>query len=170
MVTSIQKNYWEQPWKGIGKRFSLTTAANNLICVVQHHSGKREIYFFSKPEAEKPNFVFEMTEEESRELGEILIGTLLPTIPFEKDKLELLLGELVMEWLTVQEGAPIAEKTIADLAVRRITGASIIAIQREGKIIPGPDPYQEVIRPGDVLIVVGAREQVSKVAPLCQAG
>ena len=154
---------------GVGKRFSLTTAANNLICIVQHYSGKREIYFFCKADAEEPDCVFEMTEEEAREIGEILIGTLLPTIPFEKDKLELLLGQLVMEWIAVQEGSPMADKTIADMAVRRSTGASIIAIQREGKIIPSPDPYQEVIRPGDVLIVVGAREQVSKVAPLCQA-
>jgi len=155
---------------GIGKRFSLITASNKQVCVVLHHSGKREIYFFSRPDREKPDFVFELTEQESRELGEILIGTLLPTIPFEKDKLELLLGELVMEWLPVEEGAPIAGKTIADLEVRKRTGASIIAVQRGDRIIPSPDPYREVIQPHDVLIVVGAREQVSKVTLLCRPG
>jgi TrkA domain protein len=61
-----------------------------------------------------------------------------------------------------------AGKTLSDLAVRRLTGASVIAILRGETIIPTPDPYQEVIQPGDTLVVVGTRPQIEKVLPLCR--
>jgi TrkA domain protein len=83
--------------------------------------------------------------------------------------MSLIFRELVVEWVPVENTCPMAHKTLADLAVRRVTGASVIAISRGETIIPTPDPYHEVVQPGDILVVVGTRPQIEKLIPLCRS-
>lgn len=65
------------------------------------------------------------------------------------------LGNLRMEWF---ESPPELEGSLSDLAVRKTTGASVVAVLRGGEIMTdtGAD---FVIRPGDKIGVVGSREQ-----------
>ncbi len=147
---------------GIGKKYSISLREGRELVLVIYNTGKREIYLM---EEEETSCVFDLTEEEAKELGFLLVGALYQ--PIKADKMELILKEVVMEWVKIEVGSNFINKTIAELQIRRTTGVSVIAIERKGKIIPSPDPYKEKIELGDVLIVVGTRMQINHFLELC---
>ncbi len=147
---------------GIGKKYSMRLKEGKDLVLVIYHTGKREIYLLEDEEA---LCVFDLTEEEARELGFLLAGALYQ--PVKTEKMELILREVVMEWVKIETGSNFINKTIAELQIRRTTGVSVIAIDRKGKIIPSPDPYKEKIELGDILIVVGTRPQINHFLELC---
>ncbi len=148
---------------GIGKKYDLILENGKEVAIIIYSTGKREIYLM---EDEEPLCTIELSDEESREIGFLLAGAVYQPIP--SSKMELIMKEMVMEWIKVEEGSNFENKTIADLQVRKRTGASIIAIVRGDKIIPSPDPYKEIIRAGDTLVVVGTRNQVNQVISFCK--
>ncbi len=148
---------------GIGKKYELTLESGKEMALIIYSTGKREIYLI---EEEEPLCSIELSDEESREIGFLLAGAVYQPIP--SSKMELIMKEMVMEWIKVEPGSTFENKTIADLQVRKKTGASIIAIVRGEKIIPSPDPYSEVIKEGDTLVIVGTRSQVKQVLSLCE--
>ncbi len=156
----------ETPLPGFGKKYTLTLSTGEKITLVIYQSGQRELYLTEKDE-EDPVCSVRLTDEEARELAFILGGVRYQPLPSEK--MSLIFRELVVEWVHVEANCPMAHQTLADLAVRRVTGASVIAILRGETIIPTPDPYHEVVRPGDTLVVVGTRPQIEKLLPLCRA-
>ena len=149
---------------GVGKKYVIELESGGELTLIIHNTGRRELYLIEEDE-EEPACVFSLNEEEARELGFLLAGTTYQTVSTEK--MELLMKEIVMEWVKVGENSNFIDKTIADLQIRRRTGVSIIAIIRDGKMIPSPDPYREKIQAGDTLIVVGTREQLIKFLDIC---
>ncbi len=147
---------------GIGKKYSISLRDGRELVLVIYNTGKREIYLM---EEEETLCVFDLTEEEAKELGFLLAGALYQ--PIKTDKMELILKEVVMEWVKIETGSNFINKTIAELQIRRTTGVSVIAIDRKGRIIPSPDPYREKIELGDILIVVGTRPQINHFMELC---
>lgn len=147
---------------GIGKKYSMSLREGRELILVIYNTGKREIYLM---EDEESACVFDMTEEEAKELGFLLAGALYQ--PIKAERMELVLKEVVMEWVKVELGSNFVGKTIAELQIRKTTGVSVIAIDRKGKIIPSPDPYKEKIEVGDILIVVGTRPQLNHFVELC---
>ena len=148
---------------GIGKKYSIRLREGRDLVLVIYNTGKREIYLME--EEEEASCVFSLTEEEAKELGFLVAGAVYQ--PIKAEKMELILKEVVMEWVKVESGSNLINKTIAELQIRRTTGVSVIAIDRKGKIIPSPDPYKERIELGDTLIVVGTRPQINHFLELC---
>jgi voltage-gated potassium channel len=70
-------------------------------------------------------------------------------------------GEASLESLTVEQGAKIANKKIKELRIKERIGASIVAIIREGKVIPSVGPEDE-IKEGDTVVVIGKKESLDK--------
>ena len=62
----------------------------------------------------------------------------------------------------IPANSPILGKTIADSMFWQNTGATIVALRRNGKIIPSPGPYA-VFMPNDVIIVSGDFEVSDRV-------
>ncbi len=151
---------------GIGKRYSFKTADDEQVTVILHHSGGREIYHFSKDEEDEPDFTLTLTDEESRQLGTILLG--VDYQPVTDDRVELFLKTVRLEWLHVASNSCIANKKIIDSQIRTRTGTTIIGIQRGETMIGSPD-VNEVILPGDVLMVIGNREQTKNLDNLCKS-
>ncbi len=147
---------------GIGKKYSMSLREGRDLVLVIYNTGRREIYLM---EDEETSCVFDLTEEEAKELGFLLAGAVYQ--PVKAEKMELILKEVVMEWVKVETGSNFIGKTIAELQIRRTTGVSVIAIDRKGRIIPSPDPYKERIEAGDILIVVGTRQQLNHLLELC---
>ncbi len=156
----------ETPLPGFGKKYTLTLSTGEKITLVIYQSGQRELHITEKDE-EDPECSVRLTDEEARELAFILGGVRYQPLP--SDKMSLIFRELVVEWISVEPNCPMANQTLANLAVRRVTGASVLAIMRGETIIPTPDPYHELIQPGDTLVVVGTRPQIEKLLPLCRA-
>jgi K+/H+ antiporter YhaU regulatory subunit KhtT len=67
--------------------------------------------------------------------------------------------DLVIESLTLSPGSPGIGRTLAGLAVGSTTGIRVITIVRGKASIHDP-AGDEVLQPGDVLVIAGRREKV----------
>jgi len=151
--------FTETELPGIGKKYSVITNEKNKISVIVHFSGRREIYYFDKADYDEPVCTISMNEEEAKQVGSVLMGTYFK--PPEEDAKEILFKNLVMEWIKIDKDSIMKDKTIKDLQIRKLTGASIIVILRGDISIVNPSP-DEVIKEGDTLIVVGDKKQMEK--------
>lgn len=70
-----------------------------------------------------------------------------------------LLREARLETLVLAQGMPGANRTPRDLELKTRTGAFIVGIEREALQIVNPDA-DELLLPGDQLLLVGSREQL----------
>lgn len=142
---------------GIGWKYALASAEGERLTVIIHNTGHRELYYFEK-DASFPSHAVRLNDEEGRQLGAILSGAYYQ--PVGEAQLQTVLGELTIDWHSVAEASPLAGRTIGKLGIRRKTGASVIAVLREGKP-PNANPGPEMeIRSGDTLMVIGSRKQV----------
>lgn len=150
----------EHDLPGVGKKFAIRTNDDERMTIIIHNTGHREIYHF-KPDEDYPFFAIRLEDQEARKLGAILGGAFFQ--PPVADSMEMVLDQLSVEWLRVEPGSQFDGRTVVETAMREKTGASIIAVLRNNRAIPNPQP-QEVIQAGDTLMVVGDREQVSRAA------
>jgi TrkA domain protein len=143
---------------GVGKKFALATNEGERMTVIIHNTGHREIYVF-KGKEEFPSSAVRLEDAEARMLGAILGGAYFQ--PAVAESMDMVMGQLSVEWFRVDTGSPLAGHTIQDAAIRKRTGASVIAILREGRPLPNPGPG-DGIEAGDTLLVVGDRQQVQR--------
>jgi len=141
----------EQELPGIGRKFEILVGKGDRIDVVIHHSGRRDLYFFER-DAEDPSAVLKLTDDQARRLGAVLSGSYFK--PAVVEEIEALIGEFVVDWITLTDESPATGKTLAELQARKRTGISVISIIRTGATIKAPDP-NEMLRSGDRLVYVG---------------
>ena len=142
---------------GIGKKMSLVTAEGSMIVLVIHHSGKRELYFFSDPDDDEADFSVNLSAEETRELGAQLLGAVFQ--PIDSDKVKLFKRQIVMEWFELKESSPLVGKTIGENEIRKRMGVTILGIFRDSEVISSPEA-SEMLKIGDTVMVSGKQEQV----------
>ena len=143
---------------GVGKKYTVETRAAGQVVVVLHQTGRREIYYFAEGQSTPAN-VIELTSEEANQIGGILSQTYYE--PKADPSRELVMKELSIDWLTLPDAHQLTERSIRDLGIREQSGASIVAILREGSSIINPDP-DEVMQAADTLMVIGNNEQVRR--------
>jgi len=61
---------------------------------------------------------------------------------------------LDITWVRVGEGGPLAGRTLAEVDLRARTGASVVALYRDGALVPSPTPDSK-LEPGDRLGLIG---------------
>lgn len=152
----------EQDLPGIGRRYEIIASRGQRIVLIIHHSGRRDLYVMDR-HREDPACVVELTDDQARRIGAILGGAFFK--PAVVEEIERIVGEFVVDWVTLSEDAPAVGRSIRDLQVRRESGMTVIAIVRGKKAITGPDP-SEVLTAGDRLVVVGRREDLPKFVDL----
>lgn len=161
----MNKAIHETELPGVGKKFQLDLLSGLQLALILYNNGRREIHLLD--EEGDSQFHITLTEEEAHQIAMLLAGTVYN--PISTDKAQLLLQEMVIEWIPVKENSPLAHKTIAQSEVRRKTGSSILAIiQKDNRIYPSPDPYQTIIEVGDTLIAAGTRIQIQNLSALAQ--
>ncbi len=148
----------EHDLPGVGKKFALATAEGDRMTVIIHNSGDREVYHFRGGE-DFPFHSVRLDDAEARKLGAILGGAYFQ--PPVAESMEMVLGQLSVEWFRVEADSPLAGRSIRESEIRGRTGASVIAILRGGAAQPNPDP-SATMAAGDTLMVVGDREQVGR--------
>jgi len=151
---------------GIGKRYAFETAEGETLVVILHQSGQRELYHFANSDEDEPDFTLKLSDEEARQLGTLLVG--IDYQPVTDERVEFFLKRVRIEWVQVEPHSELANKRIIDSRIRTKTGATIIGIQRGDDFIGSPD-IDEVILPGDTLMVIGNREQTKNVDSLCHS-
>lgn len=146
----------EQDLPGIGRRYEIAAGRGQQLVLVIHHSGRRDLYVMQR-HSDEPRCAVELTDDEARRIGAILGGAFFK--PALMEEIEDIVGEFVVDWVTLAEGSPAVGRSLADLEVRRRSGMSVIAIIRGKTTITAPDP-SEVLQAGDRLVVVGRHEDV----------
>ncbi|MEE9583943.1 MAG: TrkA C-terminal domain-containing protein [Candidatus Brocadiales bacterium] len=140
----------------IGKKFTIETESDETVVIVVRLNGEREVYRFTE-DKDIPITETTFTEDEARTIGSILAGSYFQ--PVQETAVELLMKEMAMEWIKVEAGSILENKTIGELAIRKKTGVSVISILRKGKVVPNPLP-KETMHEGDTIIAVGTNEQM----------
>jgi TrkA domain protein len=150
---------------GVGKKYTFFTAEGYVFVIIIHHTGRREIYLMDGPDADEPAYTFNFSDEEARRVGAILLGA--DYQPVSDDKMEMMMKNMFIEWVTLKSESAMADKSIRDSGIKETTGTTIIGIQRGDTMMvnPGPD---EILRAGDMLMVVGKREQLRALDSLCK--
>ena len=152
---------------GVGVKWSMTLSSGTRLTVIQHNDGDREIYVHRRAGDEDPAAVFELHDDEARQLGAVLGGA------YERPKivedLEMALGEFQIEWVKVPGRSWVHGRTLAEAAFRKRTGVTVIAILRESESIAGAQP-EDVILEGDTIVVVGKAGQFPAVKRLLAEG
>jgi K+:H+ antiporter subunit KhtT len=141
---------------GIGSKFTLRLDSGGRLALILHNDGKRELYFFRHVVDESPLAVITLDDDEARQLGAVIGGA------YERPKivedLEMALGELQIEWISVPDESPWIGKTLAECGFRAKTGITVIAILREPEPVTGAQP-DDVVEVGDTLVTVGKAGQ-----------
>jgi TrkA domain protein len=147
----------EQSLPGIGHRYELRGSEAEVLTVVIHHSGRRDLYI-SAPGADAPAAAATLDDSQARTLGAILGGAYFK--PAVVEEIEAVVGGLLIDWVTLRPDSPGAGRTIAELEIRRRTGMTVAAILRDHAAMVAPEP-DEVLRPDDRLVVLGRPEDLA---------
>lgn len=149
---------------GVGKRFDVELSGGGTAVVLVHNTGRRELFVRPEPDADAEELL-ELTDEEARMIGSILEGAHFQPRP--AGLTETTIGDdVILEWYELEAGAPLVGRTIGEVDVRKRTGVTVAAIEREGAVVqsPGPDFEFDV---GDQLIVVGSGADHEAFRELC---
>lgn len=76
--------------------------------------------------------------------------------------------DLRVEQVSITEGSRLVGTTLGGSDIRRISGAMVLALKQDGKLITNP-PTEMVFKEGDVLIALGTDEELQKLAQLAGA-
>jgi TrkA domain protein len=143
---------------GIGRRYTLPAADGARVVVVVHHSGRRDMYAFPPGASgdEAPATV-SLTDDQARRLGAVLSGAYFK--PAVVTDVETVIGNLLIDWVTLRADSPGADRSIAELEIRRRTRMTVVAVLRDDETILAPEP-NETLRAGDRLVIVGRQEDL----------
>lgn len=147
----------EQELPGIGRRYTLAGRDGGSAVVVIHHSGRRDLYVMA-PNVDTPQATLTLTDRQARTLGAVLSGAYFT--PAVVEEMEAVIGDILIDWVTLRPESPGVDRSIAELEIRRRTRMTVVAVARDTGTIIAPEP-EEVLRAGDRLVVVGRREDLA---------
>jgi TrkA domain protein len=153
---------------GVGRKFQVETMSGDRLVIVIHDDGTRELYHFPRKHFDRAASVLRLTDGEARQIAGIVGG--LTYVPRRLPMAEMVLGELVLEWFTVEKEAACIGKTIGELRVRKVTSASIVSIVEADQTTqtnPGPET---VLHVGATLVAAGDRPAIDSLKRLLIEG
>ncbi len=151
---------------GIGHRHDLVTEHGRRISVVSHRDGERDLAVFDADDPDASRDPVALTDDEAAALADVLgVSVMLSRLT----NLSEGTAGLYTEQIALPTDSPYLNRPLGDTRTRTRTRASIVAIVRDGAVIPSPTPAEH-LRAGDVLVVVGTREGLDAVARLLANG
>ena len=144
---------------GVGRKFQVETMTGDRLVVVIHDDGLRELYHFTRTNLDRPVSVLRLSDGEARQIAGIVGG--LTYVPRSLPMAEVILGNLVLEWFTIERGAACIGKTIRELEVRTRTGASIVSIVEPDQTSRTNPEAHTVLNEGATLIAAGERHTIN---------
>lgn len=143
---------FETPLPGVGSRYEFTTAAGDRLGIVARRDRRRELVIYDEEDPDACRASVALTGEESAVLVELLGGTKLTE---RLSDLRHDVEGLAIEWVTMPDRGGMTGVSIGEGQLRTATGASVVAVIRDGRSIPGPGPELR-FAPGDVVLVIGS--------------
>lgn len=136
---------------GVGIRYEFSTDEGSHLGVLCHHGGRREVFVYNPRDPDQAQSIVQLTANDSRTLSELLGAT---QISEELGAMQQRIEGVTLDWIEVSEESTLANRTIGDGQLRTKTGASLVAVVRDGDTEPAPGP-EFVLRPGDTVVAVG---------------
>lgn len=151
---------------GIGFRHDLVTENGRRISVVSHRDGERDLGLFDEDDPDACRDTIALNDDEAAALADVLGASVMMS------RLTSLSDEtagLFTEQIALPTDSPFLNHPLGDTKARTRTHSSIVAIVRDGQLIPSPTPA-DVLRAGDVIVAVGTRKGLDGVANLLAHG
>ncbi|AOT61911.1 MULTISPECIES: cation:proton antiporter regulatory subunit [Streptomyces] len=149
---------------GVGLRYDFVNHDGDRIGVIAQRSGDFELVVYPRDDPDEARPLLRLTGAEADTLAEILGA---PRIAERFADLTREVPGLGAEQIEVLPGSPYAGRALGDTRARTRTGASIVALVRGEDVLASPGPEQ-VLRAGDVLVVIGTREGIAGVRRIVQ--
>jgi TrkA domain protein len=147
---------FETPLPGLGVRYEFTTSKGDHLGVVVRRDARRELVLYDEDDPDACRDTVMLSGEESAVLVELLGGNKLTE---RLSDLRHDVEGLSIEWVNIEAGLGLEGQTIGDGHIRTQTGASVVAVLRGDRSLPGPGPEFR-FEAGDVALVVGSVEGV----------
>jgi len=158
LVDNRGMEIFETPLPGVGIRYEFDTENDRRLGVLVHRDGRRELLVYRKGDPDACSESLQLSHEESASLVELLGGTKVTERLFDiRHEVE----GLSIEWVIIAPSSPMEGKTIGEGRVRTLSGASVIAVIRDGESFPGPGPEFRLVK-SDVVLLSGSVEGVEK--------
>jgi TrkA domain protein len=151
---------------GIGTRYALVTEAGRRLGVVSYRSGGRDLVLFDPEDPDACSEQIALTDGEAEALAEVLGGSLMLS---RLAGLREQAGGLLTEQLSLPADSPYLNRPLGETRARTRTGASIVAVLRDGGLLASPGP-EFGFAAGDVVVVVGTRAGLDAVARIFADG
>ncbi|GAA0970091.1 cation:proton antiporter regulatory subunit [Actinocorallia libanotica] len=149
---------------GIGLRHEFTTRAGRRVGVVTYRTGRRDLVVYDKADPDRACETVRLNDEEADALVELLGA---PRIVQRLNDLHREVEGLVS--LQVPVASVWAGKAMGAAQVRTRTGASIVAVVRDGQVNTSPLP-DFVLRENDIAVVVGDVESTGAATGILTGG
>ncbi|MTD15694.1 potassium transporter TrkA [Nakamurella sp. YIM 132087] len=141
---------------GVGIRHDFLTEAGRRVGVVSHRNGKRDLVVFSKDDPDSCSAVIGLSGQEADALAEFLGNRkVIERLANLSDQV----ASLATGKIRIAHGSRYDGLTLGATKARSRTGASVVALLRDGEAIPSPTP-DTGLKGGDVLIVVATPEAI----------
>ncbi|MEJ5888743.1 cation:proton antiporter regulatory subunit [Pseudokineococcus marinus] len=144
---------------GVGLRHDLSTRAGRRVGVVSQVNGDRELVVFDDDDPDLVRTSVRLTSEEGAALADLLGA---PRVVERLARLREQVQGLTTAGVVLPEGSPFATGTLGDTEIRTRTGASVVAVVRDGEVTPSPTPDFRFAA-GDKVVVVGTDDGVAAV-------
>ena len=159
-------NVQETVLPGVGVRHEFTTKAGNRLGVITHRSGNQDLLLYSDVDPDACGKVVRLEEDDSRVLAEMLGSS---QVSQNLAELRQEVGGMAIDWLPINPNYSCASCTVGTTGVREKTGVMIVAVLRNGQMLPVPTEDFQLI-PGDMAVVVGTRENIGNALAMLQSG
>jgi len=151
---------------GIGLRYEFASHEGDRIGIIARRSGDFEVVLYARDDPDQARPVFRLTDEEADAVAQILGA---PRIAERFTELTREVPGLDVGQAHIEPGSPYVDRPLGETRARSRTGASIVAILRNKDVLPSPGPA-EMLRAGDVLVVIGTEEGITGVEQIVDKG
>ncbi|MDW3220894.1 MAG: TrkA C-terminal domain-containing protein [Acidimicrobiales bacterium] len=149
---------------GVGVRHEFRTDAGRQVGVLVHHDGHREILIYDQGDNDTCSSV-ELSHDDTRTLSELLGATqVVEEVQEAQHEIE---GQSIA-WIRVDENGARDGTTIGSGEYRTRTGASMVAVLRDGEPMPSPEA-DFVLEAGDLIVAVGSADSLDELRTLLGA-
>ncbi|WP_412517681.1 cation:proton antiporter regulatory subunit [Actinomadura madurae] len=151
---------------GIGLQHIMTTGRGRQIGVISHRTGRRDLVIYDKEDPDSCIATVALNPDEANAIAELLgTGRIIEHLA----ELHRQVEGLVTEQIPIAPGSPYDGRPLGDTRSRTRTGASIVAVVRDGQVIASPRP-DFIFHAGDIIVVVGTGEGTAAVAQILSDG
>lgn len=137
-------------------------SSGRRISIVTHRDGARELALFDEIDPDACTDALPLSDQEAAALADLLGNSV--TLSQVTGLSEKAAG-LFTEHLLLSADSKYAGRPLGDTKARTRTSVSIVAIVRDGQVVPSPRP-DFVLEAGDSVVSVGTREGLVKLAKI----